>query len=294
MGNGADSPQPDHRGGLWDLRPGLGAGAFPWTRPEVQELHRLLADLYFREEGVIALVQAAGMPPGAIPWSGAMEESWHRVLEEAYNRGRFRELMEAVLTDAAKAAFHPRLEELLGPRPVVAAAGGAAEVAWKAEAPLAEGELERILGSRSTLLGIAFLEEGLRVGKAVGRITACFNSGCYHGTGSLIGPDLLLTNHHVLFDQDHGDERADEVELLLDYEEGFDGQLREAHAFAGRPETIMGDKEDDWAVIRLAGAPGPGYPRLPLGGGELAGLVNGNGLGGHGSGLLVSGHPRRQ
>ena len=260
----------NHSGGLWDLRPGPGAGAFPWPRPEVQELHRLLSDLYFRENEVIDLVQKAGMPPGSIPWSGSMQESWHRVLEEAYNRGRFRPLMETVLADGAKAAFHARLEELLGPRPVVAAAGGAAVVSWQAVAPLAEGELERILGDRSTLLGIAFLEEGLRVGKAVGRITSGFSSGRYCGTGSLIGPDLVLTNHHVLFDQDHGDERAGKVELLLDYEEGFDGTLREAHAFTGRPETIVGDKADDWAVIRLTEAPGADYPRLSLMGGELA------------------------
>lgn len=270
MGTGADLPDSVHSGGLWDLRPGPGAGAFPWSRPEVQELHRLLSGLYFRDNEVIGLVQKAGMPPGAIPWSGSMEESWHRVLEEAYNRGRFRPLMEAVLADGAKAAFHPRLEELLGPRPVVAAVGGAADLAWQEEAPLAEGELERILGSRSTLLGIAFLEEGLRVGKAVGRITADFGSGRYYGTGFLIGPDLLLTNHHVLFDQDHGDERAREVELLLDYEEGFDGRLREAHAYRGMPETIVGDKKDDWAVIRLTEAPDASYPRLPLDGGELA------------------------
>lgn len=259
----------ERKGGLWDLRPGPGAAAFPWTRPEVRELHRLLADLYFRDRDVIALVQKTGIPPGSIPWSGSMEESWHLVLEGAYNRGHFQPLMEAVLSDGATAAFHPRLLELLGPRPVVAAPGGAAPLPWPEEEAAEEGALERILGSRSTLLGIAFLEEGLRVGKAVGRITSCFDSGCYHGTGFLVGPDLLLTNHHVLFDQGHGDQRAAEVELLLDYEEGFDGRLREPRAFKGRPESILGDKADDWAV-RLAEAPDPTYPRLPLSGGALA------------------------
>ncbi len=58
--------------------------------------------------------------------------------------------------------------------------------------------------------------------------------------------------------------------LLLDYEEGFDGQLREAHAYMGVPETIVGDKADDWAVIRPAEAPDASYPRLPLTGGGLA------------------------
>jgi len=73
MGSGAYSPQPVRSGGLWDLRPGPEGGAFPWTRPEVQELYRLLVDLAFREEGVIARVQAAGMAPGAIPWRGSMK-----------------------------------------------------------------------------------------------------------------------------------------------------------------------------------------------------------------------------
>ncbi|MBK7780566.1 MAG: trypsin-like peptidase domain-containing protein [Ardenticatenia bacterium] len=105
--------------------------------------------------------------------------------------------------------------------------------------------------------------------KAVGRITADFKSGRYHGTGFLMGPDLLLTNHHVLFDQDHGDERAAGVALLLDYEESFSGALREGQAFVGLPDSIIGDKADDWAVVRLATAPDAAYPRLPLSGGPV-------------------------
>ncbi|MBK8541951.1 MAG: trypsin-like peptidase domain-containing protein [Ardenticatenia bacterium] len=96
-----------------------------------------------------------------------------------------------------------------------------------------------------------------------------FPSGRYHGTGFLIGPDLLLTNHHVLYDQDHGDARATEVDLLLDYEESFSGKLREGHGFVGLPASIVGDKADDWAVIRLAEAPDAAYPRLPLAGGPV-------------------------
>ncbi|MFI0606674.1 MAG: trypsin-like serine peptidase [Anaerolineae bacterium] len=260
-----------HQGGLWDLRPGLGAGAFPWPRPEVQELHRLLAIVYCRSTEAIALVQRVDEAlPAYIPWDGSMLDAWHGILEAVYNRGSFRTLMDAVLADKTKAAFHPRLEELLGPRPVVAAAGGTAtRLDWQEEAPLAEGELERLLGDRSTLLGIAFLEEGLRVSRAVGRITATFPSGRYHGTGFLIGPDLLLTNHHVLYDQDHGDARATVVDLLLDYEESFSGKLREGHGFVGLPASIVGDKADDWAVIRLAEAPDAAYPRLPLAGGPV-------------------------
>lgn len=59
--------------------------------------------------------------------------------------------------------------------------------------------LERVLG-RSDLVGINYLEIGLLVSRSVGRIQVRDISGqaLGYGTGFMISPDLLLTNHHVL------------------------------------------------------------------------------------------------
>jgi len=59
--------------------------------------------------------------------------------------------------------------------------------------------LERILG-KSDLVGINYLEIGLNVARAVCRIQVRDELGRVlgFGTGSMVSPSLLLTNHHVL------------------------------------------------------------------------------------------------
>lgn len=59
--------------------------------------------------------------------------------------------------------------------------------------------LERILG-KSDLVGVNYLEIGLNSAHAVCRIQVREESGRVlgFGTGSMVSPDLLLTNHHVL------------------------------------------------------------------------------------------------
>lgn len=61
--------------------------------------------------------------------------------------------------------------------------------------------LERILGGND-LQQINYLERGLDAAKSVGRINIADANGqtIGYGTGFLIGPRLLLTNHHVLED----------------------------------------------------------------------------------------------
>jgi V8-like Glu-specific endopeptidase len=58
---------------------------------------------------------------------------------------------------------------------------------------------ERIIGN-SDLMGIEFLERGIAVGRFVGRVNIRNTSGVTigFGTGFMVSPRLLLTNHHVL------------------------------------------------------------------------------------------------
>jgi len=56
---------------------------------------------------------------------------------------------------------------------------------------------ERIIGD-SDLMSINFLDRGRRAAAAVCRIKVPSDGGAWYGTGFLVGPRLLLTNHHVL------------------------------------------------------------------------------------------------
>jgi V8-like Glu-specific endopeptidase len=74
----------------------------------------------------------------------------------------------------------------------------------------------------------------------------------YNGSGFLIGPDLILTNHHVLFDVDHGGGQATKVEVWFGYERAFAGVVRPHVTIDADPATIHGsDPEQDWATLRI-------------------------------------------
>lgn len=68
--------------------------------------------------------------------------------------------------------------------------GGGAEMMAKGPAP------EAIWGSTLDFVGVAFLQRGRQVADAVGRVA--FLDGRPNGTGFMVGPNLFLTNHHVL------------------------------------------------------------------------------------------------
>lgn len=64
--------------------------------------------------------------------------------------------------------------------------------------PQARATLERMIGENN-LLGVAFLSRGARAASTVARLLVGIREGRLlgYGTGSLVSPRLLLTNHHV-------------------------------------------------------------------------------------------------
>lgn len=70
---------------------------------------------------------------------------------------------------------------------------------WKM--PVTQADvLEKIIGE-NTLRPIAFLQQGLQVSRAIAYLEVSSATGKWCGTGFLISPNLLLTNHHVLPEQ---------------------------------------------------------------------------------------------
>src|SRR5207342_1459462 len=96
---------------------------------------------------------------------------------------------------------------------------------------------------------ISFLSGGLRVAGAVARVRVTYRSGkAAVGTTFRIGADLLLTNQHVLFDADG--RPAVRVEIWFRYEVDLDGRETPRRAYEGDPGSIVGDRRNDWAVVR--------------------------------------------
>lgn len=109
---------------------------------------------------------------------------------------------------------------------------------------------ERIIG-RSNLEQINFLARGERAARTVGRISVLSEYGIPAGTGSgfLVGPGLLLTNHHVISDISQA--RSGSY-VLFDYEFDADNRLKSAERFELTDELFITDKKLDFTFVSVA------------------------------------------
>jgi V8-like Glu-specific endopeptidase len=234
---------------------------FDWSQPAARELRDFLASAYFRAPPVIELVQQAGIKPAAIGWDQPMQQVWHDVIQQARNEDHLRKLLQQIM-DSGDAAVSLRLREFLDDAPVVSSPEGQpGPVAWKGFGD--RDALERRIFDESTLLDIAFLRRGVELSAAVARLLVTMPGGRYYGTAFRIADDLLLTNHHVLYQETSG-ARASEVVAWFGYENDFAGQPLAHEVVSCRPETIAGDQEHDWAVVRVATATPVGTPVIEL------------------------------
>ncbi|HXV33606.1 MAG TPA: serine protease [Gaiellaceae bacterium] len=132
----------------------------------------------------------------------------------------------------------------------ISESGAAPEVAAATEEERAGVVLEKIIGA-ADFVGIRYLEGGVAASRAVCRIVIRDpGGGTGYGTGSLVSPRLLLTNHHVL-------ESADVARLSaaeFNYQDGIDGQPLQPQLLTFDPDTFfLADPERDFALVAIAG-----------------------------------------
>jgi len=234
---------------------------FDWSQAGARELRDFLAASYFRSGPAIEVVQESGIKPAAIGWDQPMQHVWHDIIQQARNQDRLRALLQQI-ADSGDAAVAVRIREFLAAAPVVSApAGQQGSVAWKGFSD--REALERRIFDESTLLDIAFLRRGAELSAGVARLLVTLPSGRYYGTAFRIGDDLLLTNHHVLYEND-SDERASDVVAWFGYENDLSGRALAHEAVICRPDTITGNADRDWAVIRVQSPMPAGAPVISL------------------------------
>lgn len=124
---------------------------------------------------------------------------------------------------------------------------------WPDPIPAERVREERIIGE-NTLRHINVLAKALEAARAVVRI-ALVGGGA--GSGFMVSPTLLLTNHHVIADQP----QADGAELWFDYE--LDGAGHPRSPTIARPTNeglLLTDPTLDFSLIRVAEPPDFGAP----------------------------------
>jgi V8-like Glu-specific endopeptidase len=120
---------------------------------------------------------------------------------------------------------------------------------------------EKIIRS-NTLRPIAFLSTAVAVSRCVAHLGVTAGAQSWSGTGFLVGPDLLLTNNHVL-------PRADlalHTVFRFNFQDDADGRPERPDDYTGAPGGLFHTSKDlDYTLVQLTGRPGDRWSYLPLG-----------------------------
>ncbi|MCC6971520.1 MAG: trypsin-like peptidase domain-containing protein, partial [Phycisphaerales bacterium] len=109
--------------------------------------------------------------------------------------------------------------------------------------------LERQIGQNNQM-SVAFLEAGALAARTVGRmlVDVSFGAPAEYGTGFLVSPRLLLTNHHVL--ESPAVARNSAVEF--GFEQDVAGRLRRGVVFRLQPDVLfLNDGTLDYALVAV-------------------------------------------
>jgi V8-like Glu-specific endopeptidase len=107
---------------------------------------------------------------------------------------------------------------------------------------------ERIIGP-SNIFQVNFLSRGERAARAVGRISVMNKHSIPmgFGTGFLVAPGLVLTNHHVI----DAPALANYSYFLLDYEYDADNELKQVERFNFLGDLFFTSRELDFTFISV-------------------------------------------
>ena len=107
--------------------------------------------------------------------------------------------------------------------------------------------LERVIGEAEEFLSVMFIKRAVVAARAVGRIVSR-DTGRGFGTGFLIAPGVLITNHHVLGTA----LQAGRASVQFRYELEIDSREAHGHTFALEPHRLFhSDARLDLAVVAV-------------------------------------------
>ncbi len=243
---------------------------YPWPLPEAQELHRVLVTLYPSEKRALYVAGIAGIPEWDLAPGLPAFDLWRDILNLAAQRMATRKLVTWSRSQSSKGPYSAFFDALLSTAPVELSveprnADGSAQFLSGDDTP---SEQEALLfgDDLSILVGrvsgyIDTLKRMVELAPAVCLLRVSVGTLSSMGTGFRIADDLLLTNHHVLF-------LAGLQATRVIAEFGYETDAKDAD-LTPKPltcdcTTIVADKEDDWAVIRVKDAMDPAWPRINL------------------------------
>lgn len=224
-----------------------------WDRRALRDLREILARLYPTERDARRVVVDAGLNPAQIAFDSKAISNWFSILEEAERHAGKIDALVAVAV--AEYPDHEALQRAAegAPPPVVE---GPEPADWRG--PRSAGQLEKVIGTESSLVPISYLELGLLKARSVAKIRLATGGA---GTGFLTGDNVLITNNHVLPDE----ETARKAQAIFNYQQTLSGVGAEADERELRPDEYFKTSEaDDWSAVRVAASPTETWGSLPL------------------------------
>jgi V8-like Glu-specific endopeptidase len=124
----------------------------------------------------------------------------------------------------------------------------------------ADDVLEKIIGE-NTLRPIAFLQQGLNASRSIAYIEVSSPLTKWSGTGFMISPRLLITNHHVLPQKD----LLSKTIFRFNYQVDVNGNAELFKDFVATEQGVYHTNDAlDYSVVELKGNPGNEWGYLML------------------------------
>ena len=231
-----------------------------WDR-NLSNLRNVLAGLYWNVEEARRIVLDVELNPVVISFTNKSINTWQSILEEAQLQDKVGDIITKARQD------YPKLQSLALAEQNLLLSVETPEIKdeeW--QGPTDAGQLEKIIGTLSTLRPISFLERGLEMAKSVARVVRADGG---RGSGFLIKDNLLITNHHVIPSK----EIARGAIVEFNYQktaQGLDAEMKSFKlapdegdkGFATSPKEDQGG--DDWTAVRVMGNPNQEWGKLTL------------------------------
>lgn len=193
---------------------------------------------------IIDMVAPAAPIPAIDEEEAQNRAAYARVLDRAHQRNRTEELLEhkggvakANTPDRLAARYGRLTDYYVNGEP----ADGACEV--RGDDP---GRVVEAIINTCDYVSVRYLDAGVAAVRAIGRVNISRGRG--YGTGFLVSPGLLLTNHHVLTSA----EVAANSAVEFNYQNGLDGQPLPVETFALSPDRFyVSDRDLDFALTAV-------------------------------------------
>ncbi|MEM7533228.1 MAG: trypsin-like peptidase domain-containing protein [Chloroflexota bacterium] len=218
-----------------------------FSRPEVIQLRDLFVSSYRRLRAAEQLADDAGIVAGTFPYRDDMRTTWTDLMNVMSLQGKLRTMIERAVQDPTTTRYHEQFRGFLMAQPAVAPMMPFSNTNWwKGPEQTRTLYLERLLEKRSRLVDIDIARQVAQTARSVAKLNLHFANELTYGTGFLIQPDRILTNHHNVLHESFGGVTG--ITAEFDYEQtSVDRPL----VLRGNVDSIIKNKEHDWAVIDL-------------------------------------------